>query len=1534
ANTPLGGEQANPVIDHGLYQFLSYRGYLFGLFTDQNGLTNFHFSANEATDAAGNTVFGVNSSTANPPKYFTGFNEWHHLAGVWDGTIVKIYVDGVLWHQEFGDTTKTVASNNFPTLIGSMYTPTGNVYFRGEIDEVRFSDKARQPSEFNLSNFPQSFQWIPTTNLPNARSMFYSLISKQRVFIIGGAGPGDLNSSYYSNINGDSSLGAWNSTSSVTSSLYQFGGAFDADSGWIYVVGGRTHGGPEPNVFYSGVKTDGTLDAWQSTTNLPEGINSQSCVYHNGYVYSISGANAFSNSTTPTIYYANRNSNGTLNSWQTTSALPFGVLNSYCFAYNEYLYVVGGNNNLGSVSITDSVFYAKINSNGTLQNWNRANNLPKKLSGHQGFIQNNRVYIGGGNDGNITQDTIFSSLINLDGSLSQWEYVGKLPLALNVHQMVASYNAVYLLGGENSQGYQSIAYYALFDTIGNNGISVYSVLPSQNQLNVAKGTNITITFTSEVNQSTVTDTSIIVYGSQSGKHTGTISFLNSQTVSLNPTKDFNEGEVVAVNLTNTILSISSDTLTYGYHYTFTVGGLATSNGTFILVDSGSVASGSYSVAGVDIDNDGDVDLITNSSTGLSSYANNGSGDFSNVSNVSIGGPTNTVSTGDVDFDGDIDAFIPSGSNSPPDATWIFKNDGSGNFTNTSFNGITDLSGNVSVGDVDGDGDLDYFVGVDFTSKGNELFINDGTGTFSSKIKYSAYDPGYSQLADLDNDGDFDFLYRNGGGTNLIKTMQNDGAGNFTDWSDVTSGADHGSIQCADFNNDGNQDIAANNSANQLVIFLGNGDGTFSSPATYDVNTPSYIALGDIDGDSDIDIAIACNPSDVISIFKNNGDGTFATRIDINSTAPQLQGLSINDFDNNGTNDIVYLTYSNNKYYYLKNVNSIFTITATAGQNGSISPSGEVSVDSGASQTFTITANEGYTIGNVLKDGEISLGAVSEYTFTNVTSNHTISATFQQVQSGTATTLSATNVGGTRAILNGSVNPSGVSTTVTFQWGTTMEYGNTIAATPSPITGTSDVAVSSSLTGLSQTTTYHYRVVATNDFNATIYGEDISFTTLSTTNNPPTAVSKSDSVKSNTAKLLTLEGSDPDDGDSVATFVIKTTPSHGFLQSFNSAEGTVIYNPELFYTGTDTFTYSVKDAQNFESAPATFAITVYQYIDSTRFRTFTQEGFITPAVKIPKKGVRKMTTTGNVLDAVMANVYPKLKVKTDPNYPGGVVLGIQRKDSVKFYGWVRMTGKGKDIQKSFPHSGAAKGFDKIQGKTFLKEIKNPKVERYNNILFGELLALKMNLGASLDSITNPDLGNLIFDDPLQPNHIFTGKTLTAIVRFVDTTLTYYKRYYTVTPSAIYNTMAIALRNINEAFSEAAIDTISVKPLRLRDIVRIDSVTFLRRGTAKEVMESVALQNTSSLPEEIMLLQNYPNPFNPTTAIRFVVGGSGLVSLKIYNVLGQEVAKLLNNETMEEGEHEIQFDANGLTSGIYFYRITAGSFVQTRRMLLIK
>jgi hypothetical protein len=105
--------------------------------------------------------------------------------------------------------------------------------------------------------------------------------------------------------------------------------------------------------------------------------------------------------------------------------------------------------------------------------------------------------------------------------------------------------------------------------------------------------------------------------------------------------------------------------------------------------------------------------------------------------------------------------------------------------------------------------------------------------------------------------------------------------------------------------------------------------------------------------------------------------------------------------------------------------------------------------------------------------------------------------------------------------------------------------------------------------------------------------------------------------------------------------------------------------------------------------------------------------------------------------------------------------------------------------------------------------------------------------------------------------------------------------------------------------------------------------IQNGNVKSVM----IRKEAAVPTEFSLQQNYPNPFNPTTTIRYGLPYKSAVQLTVYNTLGQEVA-ILQNEEQEAGYHEVKFDASGLSSGVYYCRMQAGSFVQAKKVLLLK
>jgi len=122
--------------------------------------------------------------------------------------------------------------------------------------------------------------------------------------------------------------------------------------------------------------------------------------------------------------------------------------------------------------------------------------------------------------------------------------------------------------------------------------------------------------------------------------------------------------------------------------------------------------------------------------------------------------------------------------------------------------------------------------------------------------------------------------------------------------------------------------------------------------------------------------------------------------------------------------------------------------------------------------------------------------------------------------------------------------------------------------------------------------------------------------------------------------------------------------------------------------------------------------------------------------------------------------------------------------------------------------------------------------------------------------------------------------------------------------------------------------------------IDDIRIYDRELTTSEIDSLYNEGTSSveqinetIPDKFTLNQNYPNPFNPTTRITFSLPEQSYVSLEVYNSLGEKVAVLISNE-MGAGLYKYEWDGKGTPSGVYFYQLNAGSFVETKKMVLMK
>lgn len=150
--------------------------------------------------------------------------------------------------------------------------------------------------------------------------------------------------------------------------------------------------------------------------------------------------------------------------------------------------------------------------------------------------------------------------------------------------------------------------------------------------------------------------------------------------------------------------------------------------------------------------------------------------------------------------------------------------------------------------------------------------------------------------------------------------------------------------------------------------------------------------------------------------------------------------------------------------------------------------------------------------------------------------------------------------------------------------------------------------------------------------------------------------------------------------------------------------------------------------------------------------------------------------------------------------------------------------------------------------------------------------------------------------------------------------YSKNKYNV----VVNTLEDFIAQLNDLVSGGSLTASQAQPLIDMANAVINSINSLPKTDAGQ---------TSEMPGEFALNQNYPNPFNPATIIKYSVPQAVYVQLKVYDILGREVTTLVNGNR-EAGNYEVSFDGSKLTSGLYIYRLTAGNFISTKKMLMIK
>ena len=451
--------------------------------------------------------------------------------------------------------------------------------------------------------------------------------------------------------------------------------------------------------------------------------------------------------------------------------------------------------------------------------------------------------------------------------------------------------------------------------------------------------NVTATFSAAVTGGDAA--TFRVFGSMSGKRAGAYSGNNSTTLTFNPTNDFFPGEAVFSTLVSTIRDGSNNSLSKGHVWSFTAQA-AVGPGNFSAVFSNFASANiqGKSLALGDVDGDGDLDLALGIINGQSQVLDNdGSGSFTAASQNISGASTNTYATafGDMDGDGDLDLVIGQSNGAGNDE--VHFNDGSGGFSlNGTYGPGSNDTWGVALADLNADGYLD--IAAANHEQQNMVLINNGSGGFSSSgLNYGNADEAtfVVDVGDIDNDGDIDVVMGNSELSSSAslqnKAFFNDGTGNLGTSSNFGTGSDNSrAVILGDVDGDGDLDVAvANNTSEQSAVYLNNGSGTFNA-GTRNFGGASgnrrHLALGDMDGDGDLDIA-SPKVSGQNVVFVNDGSGNFSGSINYGSGSDNSQSVALGDVDGDGDLDLLDGNQSTKSYVYFNAASPFIEVASAA-----------------------------------------------------------------------------------------------------------------------------------------------------------------------------------------------------------------------------------------------------------------------------------------------------------------------------------------------------------------------------------------------------------------------------------------------------------------------------------------------------------------------------------------------------------------------------------------------------------------------------
>ena len=333
------------------------------------------------------------------------------------------------------------------------------------------------------------------------------------------------------------------------------------------------------------------------------------------------------------------------------------------------------------------------------------------------------------------------------------------------------------------------------------------------------------------------------------------------------------------------------------------------------------ADAARSVAAFDLDNDGDLDLVSASfdDDTIAWYENtDGAGTFGLQRVIStFANGAEFVTGADIDNDGDVDVI--SASYTDDKVAWYENKDGTGTFgPQQVVTSGADGAKSVVAADLDGDGNVDI-ASASFNDAKLAWYRNNGVGQFGVEqvISSSAVGATSVAVADIDGDGDVDMVVGAQITGEIVWHANEDGTGSFGPGQVVTSSADGlRSVVAADLDGDGDVDLAsASFNDNTIAWYSNNGSGTYGPRVIVSTGVPSAqsVAAGDVDGDGDVDLVSASDGDDTIAWYENvDGAGTFGPGQVVSTGANNPWQVIVADIDGDGDVDVASASINDDK----------------------------------------------------------------------------------------------------------------------------------------------------------------------------------------------------------------------------------------------------------------------------------------------------------------------------------------------------------------------------------------------------------------------------------------------------------------------------------------------------------------------------------------------------------------------------------------------------------------------------------------------